>query len=394
VKILDLSVNRRAGGTVMRKRQLLFALAAILLVFNSSVNAYRALIDLGTLGSNKSYAHSINDNGQIVGYSLDSSGHERACLFDSAGNWQNNKDLGSFPGQRSRATSINNSGQIVGYFYNSSGSEQACLFNSASPANNKYLGTLGGNYSMAQFINNNGQIVGTSQLAPTGGGTPSYHACLFDPTGAGANIDLSISPSISNAAYSISDNGKVVGLTYYLLSPFSHAYLFDSTGGGANKDLGTIGDSSSMAFSINDIGQIVGAANGRACLFDPSGGGVNIDLGSIAGWTSSSASFINDAGQIVGSVSKRNSPSPLPVYRACLFDSTGYGNNTDLNQLIDPALASVWTLEHAYCINNNGWIVGSMYNAAGDTHAFLLTLEPATLLLLTLGGLALRKRKV
>jgi uncharacterized membrane protein len=246
---------------------------------------------------------------------------------------------------------------------------------------------------MAQSINNNGQIVGVSALATTGGGAPPYHACLFDPTGAGANIDLGIPTSLSNAAYSISDNGKVVGLTYYLLSPFSHAYLFDSTGGSANKDLGTIGSSNGMAFSINDIGQIVGAANSRACLFDPTGGGANIDLGIIAGWQSSSASFINDAGQIVGSVYKRNSPSPVPVYRACLFDPTGHGNNTDLNLLIDPALASVWTLEHAYCINNNGWIAGSMSNAAGDTHAFLLTPEPATLCLLGLGGLVLRKRR-
>jgi len=60
---------------------------------------------------------------------------------------------------------------------------------------------------------------------------------------------------------------------------------------------------------------------------------------------------INDHGQIVGIAR-----DGIGTYRATLFDPTGSGNNIDLNMLIDPGLG--WTLEYAYSINNNGWIVG------------------------------------
>jgi len=48
------------------------------------------------------------------------------------------------------------------------------------------LGTLGGAESLAYCINDAGQIVGSAKDAE---GHP-WHAVLFDPTGAGNNIDL------------------------------------------------------------------------------------------------------------------------------------------------------------------------------------------------------------
>jgi len=55
-------------------------------------------------------------------------------------------------------------------------------------------------------------------------------------------------------------------------------------------DLGTLGGNESGAYSINNQGQIVGYAydssgNFRATLFDPTGGGKNIDLGTLGGST-------------------------------------------------------------------------------------------------------------
>jgi probable HAF family extracellular repeat protein len=142
-----------------------------------------------------------------------------------------------------------------------------------------------------------------------------------------------------------------------------------------------------MAYSINNNGQIVGwdadnIGHRRACLFDPTGNGNNIQLGD------GEAAAINDNGQIVGYSNSH----------AFLFDSTGNGNNIDLNSLIDPACG--WTLTNAFDINNNGWIVGQgIYRdingfEIGDQRAFLLIIpEPATLILLSLGGLLLRKSR-
>ena len=170
---------------------------------------------------------------------------------------------------------------------------------------------------------------------------------------------------------------------------------------GKNTDLGTIdGYAVSQAYSINNMDQIVGCAYSSisdsysAVLFDSTDGGANINLGAFDGYYNQSiAQSINDRGQIVGfAFGLSRSPS---YCRAVLFDSTGRGDNIDLNTLVAP---SSWTLNIAYGINNNGWIVGSMYNySTRETHAFLLTPEPATVLLFTLGVpiiSGLRKRKL
>jgi probable HAF family extracellular repeat protein len=72
------------------------------------------VIDLGTLGGDRSEALSINDVNQIVGASYSIQGQRRATLFDPTGAG-NNIDLGTLGGEESCAYSINNAGQIVGY---------------------------------------------------------------------------------------------------------------------------------------------------------------------------------------------------------------------------------------------------------------------------------------
>jgi probable HAF family extracellular repeat protein len=299
-----------------------------------------------------------------------------AMLYDPTGGGAN-KELGGLSivenyWYYSAARSINNASQIVGSAYvveeGITTNNHACIFDPTGGGNNIDLGR-----GWACSNNNSGQIVGRDY---------NGHAYSFDPTGGGNNIDLG-----SGSAYSINDNGQIVGGDNN-----GHACIFDPTGGGNNIDLG-----SGCAYSINDKGQIVGVGyNGHACIFDPTGHGANIDLGTLSGYDYSEATSINDSGQIIGYAESATSNTC-----ACLFDPTGQGNNLDLNTLIDPACGL--RLMMAQDINNNGCIVGisESINASNGVYAFQLVPipEPSVLALFGAGGISLlayslRRRKL
>lgn len=365
-------------------RAFLFAAVAILFVLGSSAQAYRDVIDLGTLGGDESVACSINDSGQIVG----GSGH--ACLFDPTGGGAN-IDLGSLGGSHSHAWSINNNGQIVGYAFTGSGDYRACLFDATGGGANTDLGTLGGHKSGAFSINDSGQIVGQAET-PYPWWSDSY-ACIFDPTGDENNILIGTPDWIplgylsEAAAYSINDSGQIVGQQVSPISDLQVACLFYPE----NVWPLFLDDNPSSALFINNNAQIVGYSGifglyYQACLFDPTGGGANTDLGTLGG-VSSLAWSINDSGQIVGRADNGSGDM-----HACLFDPTGGGDNIDLNTLIDPSLS--WTLQRAYSVNSDGWIVGGGISPDGYDHAYLLIPEPASAMIIALGGvfLSLRRR--
>jgi uncharacterized membrane protein len=370
----------------MKSKKLFFyAILSFIFIINNFTCAYNQVVDLGQ-GS----ARSINDSGQIVG---GSNSNGRAYLFDRTGNGAN-IDLGA-----GTAYSINNSGLIVGSS-GGSASGYACVFDSTGNGNNTELGQYSGNtlsYGTAYSVNNSSKMAG--EFHYSGG---SSGACIFNSPflKLGNSNRVAYPLNDSSRAFAINDSGQVAGSASFkfynsppLTPTYYHACLFDQTGGGANIDLGALGVyNASTALSINNSGQIVGRAYytsnfvyySRACLFDSTGNGNNIDLGALDNYTNSGAQAINDIGQIVGyAVSSSGS-------HACLFDSTGGGANLDLNMLIDPS--SGWTLTYAYDISNNGWIVGQG-TLNGQDHAFLLEVpEPATILLISLGGLALRKK--
>ena len=176
-------------------------------------------------------------------------------------------------------------------------------------------------------------------------------------------IDLGTLGGDSSCAYSVNDNGQIVGSADNS-SNIERACLFGSTGGGANKDLKTLGGSKSRALSINDNDQIVGWAyngsdNQRACLFDTTGNGANINVGKCpgAGEVSSLAHSINNGGQIVGAA----------VGCACRFDPIGDGNNTQLLGVHPSTSIVLWIWPKweeptpnsaALSINNSGQIAG------------------------------------
>ena len=349
------------------------------------------LTDLG-----EGVACSINNAGQVVGYSGTFPSNIRPTLFDSSGSGYD-VELGD----EGIAYSISQTGQIVG----TSGA-RAILFDPTGNGENTDLGT-----GIAYSINNSGQIVGTS--SPLFG-----RATLFDPTGGGENIDLGTLGGPDSGAYSINDGGQIVGWSRPGYG-WIHATLFDPTGGGQNTNLDELG---SGALSINNSSQIVGntwfaSDDSHATLFDPTGGGENLDLGTLDGLESYAYSINNNV-QIVGYASYMllsdsvsvtydttiysspvlfkpdynsrscfshmylkadtiiidpNIPQPSLdiVYRAIFFNHTGNGDNIALDDLIDPNLG--WTLNTALCINDNGCIVGFGTNPAAEEHAYLLT---------------------
>ncbi|HEY9831564.1 MAG TPA: filamentous hemagglutinin N-terminal domain-containing protein, partial [Stenomitos sp.] len=118
-----------------------------------------SITNLGTLpGGSYSIAYSINNSGQVVGYSVNSNGTGRAFLYSGG----TITDLGSLPEDNTTfANSINNSAQIVGRSTNLQGRDNAFLYSNGTVQN---LGTLGGNSTTATSINNSGQVVGYSLI--------------------------------------------------------------------------------------------------------------------------------------------------------------------------------------------------------------------------------------
>ena len=227
------------------------------------------------------------------------------------------------------------------------------------------LDALNGDYSYAYSINNNGQVVGHSGYYLVWHPSPDYTAMLFNPTGDGNNIDLGGLPGcLNSSALAINDNGQIVGVSHFILHFDSYAVarniatLFDTSGDGNNISLSS-NSSSSFASSINNSGQIVGREKGRAAILDSSGAGINIDLGTLGG-NYSFAKSINDNGDIVG-LAKNSSGFD----HATLFDPTGNGDNIDLGTLGGFESS-------AYSINNNRQIVGrsnyraTLFDASGD----------------------------
>jgi len=117
------------------------------------------LTELGSLDGNETDVYSINERGQVVGFSLKNNGNDHAFL------WQDGAMQDLMPEVNfSRAFDINNEGQVTGMAWMPLLSQfHAFLYQKNKPVID--LGTLGNDdYSEGKAVNDLGQVVGHSRI--------------------------------------------------------------------------------------------------------------------------------------------------------------------------------------------------------------------------------------
>ena len=321
-----------------------------------------AVTDLGTLGGDASEASSMNNLGEVAGWSATSGGATHAFLHRGGALI----DLGNLPGGTdSRATAVNDLGQVAGYGGINEYGPAFREFTQAFLWQDGRMRTLGALYcpcsfnkrygtSAAHGLGGDGKIVGDSETVR---GEQVRHAFLWadgamqDIGGGAGGVSISI-------AYGINGSGQVVGAFD------GRAFLWQA---GERRDLGTLpGHASSAARAINAFGRIAGESVSpdgliaRAFLWED---GAMRDLGALPGDLSSRARGINGQGHVVGESAPAGGHAP----RAVLWRN---GAVHDLNTLVSPE--SGWILTSAATINDAGQIAGAGLHE-GRPRAFLLT---------------------
>ena len=331
------------------------AIAVVCLTFtftSTTVAQTYTVTNIGTLGGKDSVALSINDIGEVVGFSKTADGEVHAFRY-----FQNAIfDLSTLGGKESYAYLITNSGILLGDSKTSDGKLRPFMGAPNSP-----LFNLGGDphlFSSARGANNVGQVVGFKLVVDEHG--QGYKRAYLYTTN--RTIDLGTFGGKQSDAIAINDGGEVVGHLYtqYHDGP-KRAVLYH---GGKVIEIGTFGGNNSNGVAINTQGQVVGYADlpggdQRAFLFAQ---GKMKNLGTLPGGTQSFAYGIDGRGRVVGASDAKDS-----ALRAFIYSD---GVMQDLNKLI-PA-DSGWVLTEAKGINEAGQIVGYGF-LDGERRAFLLT---------------------
>jgi probable HAF family extracellular repeat protein len=233
----------------------------------------------------------VNSSGQIVGWHGTS-----GDMFGTGGFLLNPDGTGVdfWPG--SYAASVSDSGQVVGFYTDPTTGNQ-WGFSWARGVAMRLSGPRGLN-TVAVDVNSAGQIAGYEFSF---GGARS-HACVWQD---GIVRDLgALTPDAGTVAYAVNEAGSVAGSSYLPGIYEQHATLWSND---KILDMGTLGGGGSQAFDINNTGEAVG----YSMLADSSSvaflwrDGAMIDLNTLvpggSGWSLVRANGINDSGQIVGS---------------------------------------------------------------------------------------------
>ena len=257
---------------------------------NATILPGSEVIDLGTLGGQRSLAWGVNSAGAVVGWSSLRDSEEAQAFIWQSGTMSALEALPTRASPTSIAYSINASGQIAREARTRTGTIHAVRWDAGKIQD---LGALGGDSasSVAYRLNDAGQVVGLSTTT-----SGAVHAFVWKHV---TMHDLGTLPGGSySVALGINAAGHIVGDGAISSGEF-HAVLWRD---GAIQDLGTLGGRYSSAHTINDAGQVVGWSNTasgvtHAFLWEE---GIMYDLGSLPHVDYSSAFGINASGQVVG----------------------------------------------------------------------------------------------
>ncbi len=277
-------------------------------------------LDLSTLGGANSIAgFPISESGEVSGWSETSTpdpNGEDFCFFGTHLTclpflWQNGviSSLPTLGGNNGLAAEINNRGQVVGDTENTT-PDPTCVAPQVfqfepvlwekGKIQQQFPTVSGDPDGVANGINDAGQAAGAS-----GNCTTAFHAVLWEN---GTVTDLgNLGGTMNNFAVDINNQGQVVGQSDLPGDTTHHAFLWQHH---AMTDLGTLpGDVASFADGLNNKGQVVGfstdaSGNMRAFLWQ---NGVMTDLNTLVPPGSPfllAALNINSRGEIAGFAQK------------------------------------------------------------------------------------------
>jgi probable HAF family extracellular repeat protein len=346
-------------------------IALSLFLFGATANAVTYNISvLGTLGGD-STAYAMNDNGQVVGQSYNTTTGKMEATIWTAG-------VAQSLGVEGLARGINNGGTVVGETGSASlifPDGYAFSWTSSGGINN--LGTLGGSTSGAYDINEAGVITGFAW--PAGAQFSTQGQGFIYENGTMTGLGTVSSPTGYSRGHGINDSNEIVGRASQVDFGNSDKY---TTYWDADQNLTQFDDGSTYgtAEQINNNGLIVGAARTTttgttifAATWDTAG---DITILNNAGAFGGKIWSVNDAGVLVGynQVASGNIATNPNLTNAVI--SLDGENLVDLNTLVDLTGTGLVSLAMAYDINANGDIVGLGVTESGEQRAFLLTAVP------------------
>jgi probable HAF family extracellular repeat protein len=359
-----LTVHGRVPGAAAAK-------APVTLVVAAGRPAPRyGVTDLGTLGGAWSKAEAVNNAGQVTGTSADANRRARAFVY--AGGAM--KNLGTLEGHTaSFAHGINDAGDVAGYSAPPDAhGERAFVYRAATgqlqmlPRRDGVVDTTHQADHAAYDIGGGGHVVGASMVDDVA--RQRHHSFAHHE---GAMTDASL--GFESYLMGVNKHGDAAG--YFRNGSGSYQAMVFSGNILIDNIAPLPGGSNSYAWDINDAGLTVGAseysrdlAHTHAVAYP---GGVATDLGTLGG-IRSDARAVNNAGYVVG-VSANANGKDTGSYLSSRDDRAFVhykGTMVNLNTLIDAA--SGWVLVEARDISDAGHIVGWGIKD-GAQRAFLLT---------------------